>query len=69
VTLLRDIERGHSLVAADLVPGDDADELVLGGYSKRITVLVARRRLRRTSPAGPIRRLPGVASSCNHLVT
>lgn len=43
VTLYRDTERGHTLIAADLVPGNDADELVMSGYSKRITVLVARR--------------------------
>ena len=41
-TLFRDVERGHVLEAADLVPGNDADELVLAGYSNRIVVLVAR---------------------------
>ena len=40
VTLYTDIGRGHTLVAADLVPGDDADELVISGYSKHIAVLV-----------------------------
>lgn len=44
VTLFVDIERGHALDAADLVPGNDADEILVGGYSKRITMLVARRR-------------------------
>lgn len=43
VTLFRDSERGHTLIAADLLPGNDSDELVLSGYSKRIIVLVARR--------------------------
>jgi hypothetical protein len=42
-TIYADTERGHTLLAADVVPGNDADELVLGGYSKRITILVARR--------------------------
>ncbi|MFO0829662.1 MAG: hypothetical protein U0572_16095 [Phycisphaerales bacterium] len=40
VTLFTDTGRGHTLVAADLVEGNDADELVLSGYSKRIAVLV-----------------------------
>ena len=43
VTLYRDTDRGHTLIAADVVPDNDADELVMSGYSKRITVLVARR--------------------------
>jgi hypothetical protein len=43
VTLYRDADRGHTILAADLVPGNDADELVISGYSRRITVLVARR--------------------------
>lgn len=43
VTLYTDSGRGHTQVAADLVPGNDADELVISGYSKRITVLVPRR--------------------------
>ncbi len=42
-TLFRDVERGHTIEPADLVPGNDADELVLSGYSSRIVVLVARR--------------------------
>ena len=42
-TLFRDVERGHAVEPYDLVPGNDADELVLAGYSKRIVVLVARR--------------------------
>jgi hypothetical protein len=41
-TLFRDVERGHVLEPFDLVPGNDADELVLAGYSNRIVVLVAR---------------------------
>ncbi len=41
-TLFRDVERGHAMEPWDLVPGNDADELVLAGYSKRIVVLVAR---------------------------
>lgn len=43
VTVFRDIGRGHTQVAADLVPGNEAEELVVAGYSKRITVLVPRR--------------------------
>lgn len=43
VTVCMDTGRGHSQAAADLVPGNDADELVIAGYSKRITVLVPRR--------------------------
>jgi hypothetical protein len=46
VTLFTDTDRGHTLVAADLVPGNDADELVLSGYSKRILVLVPRSQAR-----------------------
>jgi len=42
VTVFKDVERGHSLVAADMVPGNDADELVVTGYSKRLTLLVPR---------------------------
>lgn len=42
LTIFEDAGRGHALAAADLVPGNDADELILGGYSKRIVVLVAR---------------------------
>jgi len=42
-TLFRDIDRGHCIEPADLVVGNDADELVLAGYAKRIVVLVARR--------------------------
>jgi len=41
-TLFRDVERGHAIEPCDLVPGNDADELVLAGYSNRIVVLVAR---------------------------
>lgn len=41
-TLFRDFERGHAMEPAELVPGNDSDELVLAGYSKRIVVLVAR---------------------------
>lgn len=37
-----DVERGHGLAVGDVVPGNDADEVVLGGYAKRITVLVHR---------------------------
>ncbi len=40
-TVFRDIERGHALEAADLVPGDGFDEIAVGGYSKRITILSA----------------------------
>jgi hypothetical protein len=40
VTLYVDIERGHTIEAADLVPGNGADEILLGGYSKRVTLLV-----------------------------
>ena len=42
VTLFKDTDRGHTIDAADLVPGNDADELVMGGYSRRITMIVAR---------------------------
>ncbi len=42
VTLYVDIDRGHTIEAADLVPGNGADELLVGGYSKRVTMLVAR---------------------------
>jgi hypothetical protein len=41
-TLFRDVERGHVLEACELVAGNEADELVLAGYSNRIVVLVAR---------------------------
>ena len=40
VTLYVDVDRGHTIEAADLVPGNEADELLLGGYSKRVTLLV-----------------------------
>ncbi|MCA8977841.1 MAG: hypothetical protein KDC98_24155 [Planctomycetes bacterium] len=39
VTLHVDLDRGHTIEAADLVPGNDADELLLGGYSRRVTLL------------------------------
>jgi hypothetical protein len=42
VTLYVDVDRGHTIEAADLVPGNGADELLLGGYSLRMTMLVAR---------------------------
>lgn len=42
-TIFEDTDRGHAMEVADLVPGNDADEIALGGYSKRITILVARR--------------------------
>ncbi len=42
VTLHVDLDRGHAIEAADLVPGNGADELLVGGYSKRVTLLVAR---------------------------
>ncbi len=44
VTLFVDVERGHAIEAAELVPGNAADELLLGGYSKQVTLLVARPR-------------------------
>ena len=34
---------GHAILAADLFPGNGADEIVLAGYGTRITVLTARR--------------------------
>lgn len=40
VTLYVDVDRGHTIEAADLVPGNGADEILLGGYSKCITMLV-----------------------------
>lgn len=43
VTLYVDIDRGHTIEAADLVPGNGADELLLGGYSLRVTMLVCQR--------------------------
>jgi len=42
VSIFRDEGKGHALLAADLFPGNGADELVLAGYGNRITVLVAR---------------------------
>lgn len=42
-TIYVDAERGHALEAADIVSGNDADELLLGGASKQVTLLVARR--------------------------
>ena len=41
-TIFRDLDRGHAFEVADLIPGNDADELIAGGYSKRITILIAR---------------------------
>ena len=41
VTLYVDLDRGHTIEAADLVPGNAADELLLGGYSQRVTMLVS----------------------------
>ena len=43
VTLFVDVDRGHTMLAADLVAGNDADEIVMSGYSKRITALLAQR--------------------------
>lgn len=42
VTLFRDVERGHALEAAELVEGNEADELLLGGYSRELILLVRR---------------------------
>lgn len=42
VTLFVDLDRGHAIEAADLVPGNGADELLVGGYSRRVTLLVWR---------------------------
>jgi hypothetical protein len=42
-TLFEDDDRGHAIEPYELVPGNDADELVLAGYAKRIVVLVARK--------------------------
>lgn len=42
VTLFIDVDRGHTLEAADLVEGNGADELLLGGYSRQVTLLVRR---------------------------
>ncbi|MFN0241693.1 MAG: hypothetical protein ACKVWV_02275 [Planctomycetota bacterium] len=41
-TIYVDAERGHALEAADVVAGNDGDELLLGGASKQVTVLVAK---------------------------
>lgn len=38
-TVFRDIARAHWMVAADVIPGNDADEILLGGYSGRMTLL------------------------------
>ena len=43
VSIFRDDGKGHALLAADLFPGNDADELVLAGFGNRITVLTVRR--------------------------
>lgn len=43
VTLYVDPERGHTIEAADVVAGNGADEILLGGYGKRVTMLVAKR--------------------------
>lgn len=40
VTLYIDSERGHTIEAADLIPGNDADEILIGGYSQRVCMLV-----------------------------
>jgi hypothetical protein len=40
-TLYVDVDRGHTVEAGDFVPGNGADELLLGGYSNRVTMLVA----------------------------
>lgn len=41
-TLYVDVDKGHAIEAGDVVPGNGADELLIGGYSKRVTLLVAR---------------------------
>jgi hypothetical protein len=38
----RDADRGHAIAAADLVPGNAGDEIVAGGYSGRMVLLVPR---------------------------
>ena len=38
-TLYVDVDKGHTLDAADLVPGNGSDEILLGGYSRCITML------------------------------
>lgn len=43
VTLYVDVDRGHTIEVADIVAGNDADELLMGGYSNRITMIVAQR--------------------------
>jgi hypothetical protein len=48
-TLYVDVDRGHSIDSADLVRGNDADEILIGGYSKRVTMLVATRKDARTA--------------------
>lgn len=40
VTVFVDVDRGHTIEAADLVPDNGADELLVGGYSKCVTMLV-----------------------------
>lgn len=40
-TLFRDIEKAHSLDVADVIPGNDADEILIGGYSGRLILLAA----------------------------
>ncbi|HTF89122.1 MAG TPA: hypothetical protein VK843_11985 [Planctomycetota bacterium] len=44
VTIYVDIDRGHAIEAADLIQGNGADEILIGGYSNRITMLVAQRK-------------------------
>lgn len=39
VTLYVDADRGHTIEAGDLIPGNGADEILLGGYSRRVTLL------------------------------
>lgn len=43
LSIFRDVERGHALEAADWVPGNDADEIFVGGYSERMTLLAVER--------------------------
>jgi hypothetical protein len=41
VTIFVDVDKGHTLEVADLVPGNGADELLVGGFSNAVKMLVA----------------------------
>ncbi len=41
VTIFVDVDKGHTIEVADLVPGNGADELLVGGFSNAVKMLVA----------------------------